>query len=278
MRGNYESYGAWFASGLRADGVGLIARTVVRTIGELAGMLETLVSPSLPNAQRLVALLALLVVSGVGLRELWRRAPVAAAFLISYTAIVVLWPFSPTRFIWGVWPLVMLLPVLGARRALSWCPTSPVMRGARMAALAGSVLLACGYAAYNLRGYQHQWWSSIPRAVSRNASPLLAWVASRTPRDVLLATEAECTVYLYTGRPVVPVSTFTVDEYFTPRTPAENAAAIRTIVSHYRPRAVVVTSGAMRDAIRELALGPHPLLAVVDTFPAGGLVLIPTSR
>jgi hypothetical protein len=74
------------------------------------------------------------------------------------------------------------------------------------------------------------------------------------------------------------VSTFTVDEYFVPRTPRENAAAMRAIVSHYRPQAVVITSGTMRDAARELAFAAPPLLVATDTFPGGGLVLIPTSR
>jgi hypothetical protein len=107
---------------------------------------------------------------------------------------------------------------------------------------------------------------------------MLGWVAKRAPRHAVLATEAETSVYLYTGRPAVPVGTFTVDEFFVPRTPAQNAAVIDTVVSHYHPTAVVVSSGAMRDAVRELALSNPPKLAVVDTFPHGGLVLVPTSR
>jgi hypothetical protein len=108
--------------------------------------------------------------------------------------------------------------------------------------------------------------------------PLLVWVATHTPRNAVLATEAESAVYLYTGRSTVPVGTFTVDEYFAQRTPAEAAAVIRDVTAHYRPKAVVVSSTAMRDAARELVLGAPPAFAVVDTFPDGGLVLIPKSR
>jgi hypothetical protein len=278
MRGNYESYGAWFATGLRADGPALLGRTLQRTSGELAGMLEALVSPSMPSAVHLLALLVLIGISGLGARELWRRAPVSAAFLACYLAIVLCWPFAPTRFVWGIWPLVMLPPVLGARELLRWTPSSRGANAVRWSTLAASLLLACGYATYTVRGYQHQWWSSIPRTVSRTASPLLAWIAMHTKGDALVATEVESTVYLYTGRPVVPVSTFTVDEYFEPRTPRENAAAIRSILSHYRPQAVVIMSGTMRDAARELAFAVPPVLVATDTFPGGGLVLIPTSR
>ena len=278
MRGNYESYGAWLAAGFRAEGAALVGRTVARTTSELASMFATLVAPSLPGVLRLVGLGALLASFVAGARELWRRAPVTAAFLGLYTVIVLVWPFSPTRFVWGVWPLVVLLPALAARRAFVWRPAARPAQTLRFAALASSLLLACGYATYNLRGYQHQWWASIPRSVSSADRQLLVWVGTHAPRDAVVATEVESAVYLYTGRTTVPVSTFTAQEYFTPRTPRENAAAIREIIGWYRPQAVVVTSTRMRDAVRELALETPPALAVVDTFPAGGVVLVPTSR
>ncbi|HEX8849279.1 MAG TPA: hypothetical protein VF761_07105, partial [Gemmatimonadaceae bacterium] len=126
--------------------------------------------------------------------------------------------------------------------------------------------------------YRHQWWASIPRSVTGAGRELMLWIGMHAPRDAVVATEVESAVYLYTGRQSVPVSTFTVQEYFAPRTPRENAAAIREIIGRYRPQAVVVTSTRMRDAVRELALEIPPALAVVDTFPGGGVVLVPTSR
>jgi hypothetical protein len=278
MRGNYESYGAWFVSGLRTEGAALVARTVARTTSDLAAMFEVLVAPSMPSAVRIAGLVILLVLGGIGARVLWRRAPVTSLFLALYAAIVIIWPFSPARFVWGVWPLIVLVPILGVRDALTWRPVRARARAARLTTLTAGALLVCGYGTYTVRGYRHQWWSSIPRNISRNVRPLLTWVATRTPPHAVLATEAEAAVYLYTGRSTVPVGTFTVDEYFAPRTPVENAAVIGSVVAHYRPKAVVVSSGAMRDAVRELALGHPPTLAVVDTFPGGGLVLIPISR
>lgn len=278
MRGMYESYGAWLAAGLRTDGAALVGRTIMRTTSELASMFATLVAPSLPGALRLLALGALLASFVAGARELWQRAPVTAAFLGFYAVIVLAWPFSPTRFVWGVWPLVLLLPALAARRALAWRPAEPLARAFRVTALASCLLLACGYVTYNVRGYRHQWWASVPRSVSGAGRQLMVWVGTHAPRDAVVATEVESAVYLYTGRKTVPVSTFTVQEYFTPRTPRENAAAIREIIGRYRPQAVVVTSTRMRDAVRELALETPPALAVVDTFPAGGVVLVPTPR
>ncbi|HEY2856465.1 MAG TPA: hypothetical protein VGJ18_26720 [Gemmatimonadaceae bacterium] len=278
MRGNYESYGAWLSAGLHADGFALIPRTLARTSMDVAGMIVQVTAPSLPPALRIAALVAVLAIGAVGMRELWRSAPVTALFIAFYIGIVLVWPFPPTRFVWGIWPLVMLPPVLGARRVLQCRPSTQPLRATRMATLAAALLLAIGYGSYNLRGYRHQWWSSIARGVSRTSSPLLTWIATHTPRNVLLASEVESAVYLYTGRTVVPVTTFTTAEYFNPRTPRENADAMREIVAHYHPNAVVITSSSMREAARVLAFATPPVLAAVDTFPAGGLVLIPTPR
>ena len=278
MRGNYESYSAWFSSGLKAEGFPLIARTIPRTSGDIATMFEVFAAPGMPMPVRYVALLVLAALAAMGARVLARRARISALFLLLYCAIVIVWPFNPQRFLWCVWPMVIVLPILGAREVLRWRPSTSSANVARIALLTSGVCMACGYGVYNVRGYRHQWWSSIPRLIARNVHPLLVWVATRTPRDAVIATEAESAVYLYTGRYTIPVGTFTVDEYFGPRTPAQSAAVIRSVVTYYHPKAVVVSSGAMRDAARELVLGNAPAFVVVDTFPAGGLVLIPQSR
>jgi hypothetical protein len=275
MSGNYESYAGWLVAGVRSEGVALLAQTALRTSRELALMFQFLVAPALPAAVGIAALLVLAALSAVGARVVWRRAPVSAAFLAIHTAIVVLWPFTPARFVWGVWPLVLLLPVAGVRELLRWRPSAPQWRATRVAVLAAAAMLACGYATYNARGYQSQ---SLPtRRFANGIRPLLTWVAEHTRRDALLASESEGAVYLYTGRPTVPLGTFTVTDYLKPRTLSGNAAVVRAIIGRYRPEAVVVSTGFLRAAVRELALSQPPLLTVVDTFP-GGIVLTPTSR
>jgi hypothetical protein len=277
MRGGYESYGAWLIAGVREEGIGLLARTAARTSAELAMMFATLIAPSIHNALRYVALLMLAALAIAGVRSLWRLAPVSLLFLAFYAAIVIVWPFTPARFAWGVWPLVIALPVLGARDLLGWRPTLPALRMLRMSALAGAACVALGYATYTLRGYRGQWWQSIPRAGAANLRPLVFWAARQTAPTDLLAVEAESAVYLYTGRQTVPVHTFTVQQYFHPRSPSENAAVIRAILATYPVTAVAVSTAAMRAAARELATSHPPALAVRDTFP-GGIVLTPTPR
>jgi len=278
MQGNYESYGGWLAAGLRSEGMALLARTAARTSGELTIMFRALVAPGVPQALGYLALTVLAGLSALGVRVMWRRAPVATAFLGFYATIVVFWPFTPGRFVWGVWPLVLLLPVLGAREIMNLRSTQPRLRALRLAGLGAAAILAVGYAAFNVSGYRHRSWNTGARAFSGKLEPLLAWVVAHTARDALLASESEGSVYLYTGRPTVPVGTFTVNDYFKPRTPADNADAMRIIIERYQPNAVVVSWGWYRAAVRELALRQPPVLAAIDTFPGGGIVLVPTSR
>ena len=276
MRGNYESYAGWLADGFRSHGLALLGQTALRTTGDMALMFQYVVAPSLPNLVRILALLLLLALAALGARRVWRLTPVCALFLALYGLIVVLWPYAPGRFVWGVWPLLLLLPVVGARQIFAWRPARPDARVLRIASLGAAALLACGYAAFNVMGYRARSWSS--ESYAAYLRPQLLWIATHTPRDALLASEAEGTVYLYTGRHTVPVGSFTIDEYFRTRTPAEAASVIDTMVERYHPQAVVVTAPFFRAAVRELALRQPPVLTLADTIPGGGLALVPASR
>src|SRR6185503_1330191 len=277
MRGNYESYGAWLIAGFRTEGVALLGRTAANTGTELLSMFATLAVPSMPAAIRIAALIMLGVLGAAGLRVLWRLAPVTTLFVGFYLAIVIFWPFPPTRFVWGVWPLVLMPIVLGARSFIAWRPAARWPRALRTAVIAATVALALGHATYTLRGYRGQWWQSIPRAHAASISPVVFWAARHTGARDVVAVEAESAVYLYAERRTVPVHTFTVEQYFQRRSPQENAAVIRTILDTYRVDAIAVSSPAMREAARELATRQPPVVTVRDTFP-GGLVLLPSRK
>ena len=277
MQGNYGSYGAWLFAGLHTEGLGLLWRTAARTSVELIAMFATLAAPSLPALPRIIALVALAILSIVGARVYGRRAPVSAVFLALYATIVIVWPFTPARFAWGVWPLVLILPVLGGREILRWRPSTQTLRFARIGGLSLTVALAMGHALYTVRGYRGRWWASIPRAGAANLRPLVLWAAQHTAPTDVLAVEAESAVYLYTGRQTVPVHTFTVQQYFNPRTAAQDAEVIDGVLAHYHVDAVAVTTRTIREATRLLATRTPPLLTLTDSFP-GGIVLTPAHR
>jgi hypothetical protein len=171
---------------------------------------------------------------------------------------------------------VLILPVLGARELLRWAPTRSSLRLTRTAGLVGALLLAGGYLTFNVNGYRNRIWSM--HAYAESIRPLLVHVGSRTSPDVLLATEAEGTVYLYTGRHTVPLGSFMASDYLKPRTALEQSKSIALLLEHYQPAAVVVSSPYLRAATAQLAAGDTPLLAVSDSFPGGGLVFVPVHR
>ena len=54
----------------------------------------------------LAALGALVIAAVFAVRP---RMPVTLFFLAGYLTIVVIWPFAPSRFLWAIWPMFLLL-------------------------------------------------------------------------------------------------------------------------------------------------------------------------
>lgn len=274
LRGLYESYTAWMANGLRSEGVGLLWHTLVRTSLTTAGMFATFGTPLAFGWARLLVLITLAVLLIFGARRAWLAAPATALFLALYSAIVALWPYAPARFVWGVWPLVVLVFVLGARDLASWAPRRPVPTAARAALLACSLFVAAGYIRYNARGYRDRWWSNVARTQAPKFRPTVLWVRSHTgPGDVIASTN-EPTVYLYTGRQAVPATSFTVRDYFRAPTLSEAETAVRQVLAAYHVDAVVADGDPLRAAAQSMASRAAPELRVRDSL-ATGLVFAP---
>jgi hypothetical protein len=278
MRGLYESYASWMVRGVRGEGVSVLWRTAARTSTEIAGMFATLATPLAFSWARLLTLLALAALLIAGLRRSWRTAPATTLFLVAYSAIVIVWPFGPTRFIWGIWPLFVLVLVLGAIEFKSWAPRRPAGEAMRAAMLACSLFVVVGYARYNVRGYRNHWWSTVARAQAKTLHPIIVWARSRTrPQDVV-ASIVEPAIYLYTGRLAVPVTAFNVRDYFRPPTVAESELALRQILGGYHVDAIAIGTGSdsLRVAVQSMSSGDAPELVVRDTF-VGGIVFAPVA-
>jgi hypothetical protein len=271
IKGMYGSYTAWLARGFEADGATLVWRTLQRTAPELGGMFTIATATGIPGGWRLVVLFLFAGLAVAGVARLWRSAPVSTAFLGLYLAIVLLWPFPPSRFVWAVWPLVVVLPVLGAVEIWRWRPTVLPLRVARGVALAGAAVIALGYARYTTNGYRGRWWSSIARENAQAARGLVGWTRARTRSTDVVMTNAEPLVYLYTNRATVPAESFAVTDYFQSKTRADNEEALRRLLATYRVD-VVALAGAngLIAAARSMTTAPNPLLAVRDSFPGGG--------
>jgi hypothetical protein len=278
MRGLYESYSSWMTRALQGEGVSVLWRTSVRTSNEIAGMFAVLATPLAFAWARLLTLLALAALLVAGVRRSWRTAPTTTLFLVVYSAIVVVWPYAPTRFVWGIWPLFVLVFVLGAVEVKSWVPRRPGAEVPRALLLACSLFVAAGYARYNIRGYRNHWWSTASRTQAANLRPVIVWARSRSrPQDVIAST-VEPAIYLYSGRLAVPATGFNARDYLRPATVHETEHALRQILGAYHVDAVAIgaVGDSLRAAVASMASGASPELVVRDTF-ANGLVFAPAA-
>jgi hypothetical protein len=273
LLGNYGSYAGWWMRGAHVMGAGMVPATLAKTVPETLEMLAVLFSPMRAGVARTATGLALAALAGTGAWSMRRRAPVTLLFLAGYAGIVLLWPFNPARFVWGVWPLLLLLVVAGAHAAVVQSVQGyPV----RIAAPARAVLLASfawvtvGYAAYELRGVRGAWWSSIARGNEPRIAAAVQWAAANTAPGDLLASEDEGAIYLYSGRRAVPVLSPTPAHYLRGRSAAENATeGLGPILSAYPVRIVIVGSRTTVDAADHLVNSPTPRLALRADFPGG---------
>jgi hypothetical protein len=268
LLGNYDSYVAWWVRGLHVDGIGMVPATLAKTVPETLGMLAVLFSPLHGAIAHGATLAALGVLAAVGAWSMRRRMPVTLLFVAVYVAIVLVWPFSPSRFVWGIWPLLLLLVVAGAHTAASGA--GRLAQPARVALLASFTWVLVGYGAYELRGVHGSWWSSIARTNARRIAPAVQWTLANTAPGDVLAAEDEGAIYLYTGRHVVPVFSFTTAQYLRDHSAAENAAeGLGPILRAYPVSTVVVGSRKTVDAADFLVNSPTPRLALRADFAGG---------
>jgi hypothetical protein len=260
LMGKYGSYGPWMAPAFREQGLAFVRDVAVVNLQSLFEVLSYAFMPVRALLPRAVAFVGVCGLVAVGLGLLVRHSLVTALFLVAYGAVVIIWPFEPTRFVLAVWPLLMLSGLAGIVAIWRWRAPNTLTRGLRYVAIGLAVSVAVGFATYNARGYRGQWWASIQRDTGSRAKPIVEWVAARTaPSDVLM-TDDDLLVYLYTGRQGTPTSSFLPTERVRPPTDEDNVAAVRTMIDTYEPRYYITTSEPGRRAAEALSTGPRPLL------------------
>jgi hypothetical protein len=275
VAGSYGSYTAAFRETLRTNGVGYVARVAGYNVRDLARPIGAVFAPGTRKVTRSLAVLAAIAVVGAGATLLTRRAPATALFLLGYAAIVVSWPYAPDRFLWGVWPLLLLTLTLGAATAVRGVRArraGSLSRGANAMLVAAAALLAVGLVSYNARGYRERWWDAAQRSVARRALPLVEWTERYTgPHDVI-ASDNDPLVHLYTWRYVVPSARWAAEAY--PGAPDQDARVrdLRELLAAYPVRYLLLSgsqspSGAAAAALEE---GAEPILRMLTILPTGG--------
>ena len=239
------------------------ARENVATIVAIVARSFSVTRNSILDAVAVISVLVLLCAGAI----VWaQRARVTLLFVALYLAIVLVWPFSPLRFVWGIWPLGVLMMVSGTQHLIR--RDSKARLGARLRVL-GSVAAAVallGAVVFNVRGYANAWWATVGRSVAPRIQPQLVWTAAHAPLTATIAAEDEGAVYLYTGRRAVPATSFTAQQYFRARSPQENAANMAAILREFTPTYVIVSAIPTLQAAALLTASNPPLLAPIDSI------------
>ncbi len=265
IRGQYGSYTAWFVDGLRSNGLAILAPTVRDNLSTIYAILARSFSVARNGVLDALAVLAvgtLLVTGGFAFAK---RARVTLLFLAAYLAIVLVWPFSPLRFVWGVWPLLALLMFSGARELWS----AHAIRFAKPIAATAATIAIVGALAFNVLGYTNAWWATVSRSYTPRIRAQLDWVPKHTaPSDVVVGAD-EGAVYLYTGRRALPASVFRAATYFTSPSVEQDARDLDSMIQTFRPNFVLAWTVPTQAAAARLATTRPPALVYADSMSGG---------
>ncbi|HKW47387.1 MAG TPA: hypothetical protein VJN70_08075 [Gemmatimonadaceae bacterium] len=266
MRGDYGSYFGWYVDGIREHGAGILLGTLRRTLSDMFQLVaQRLRPPSLPLLSGISSLCVLLLAI-CGATRLARRAPVTLTFIGAYLAIAALWPFPPTRFLLGIWVILMLLLASGAQMLVNdrspnvfWHRPRVRLTVQLVGGLVAAMLIT-GAVAYNIRGFMHRTWAVTEEASWRWIAPKVAWVRASTDTSAVIASDHdEGAIFLYTGRRAVPVTTFTAGEYVEPRSIATDSLVLRWLALRFKADYVLLSSSRLRPAAASISRGMLPL-------------------
>jgi hypothetical protein len=271
LHGDYGSYTSWLLEGLRTRGAAFPFETLWANAKGIVDVIASRLRPPSAPWLSIPASLAVLVLAAAGCVRLARAARVTLAFLTCYVAIVLLWPFPPSRFVLGIWVMLMLLLAAGAqwlvgrlspdeRRAYRlWSGARPIV------GYGAAALLLIGAIVYNVQGYRRSWWSTTARTSAMFILPKIVWVEhSVDSTEVVAAEHDEGAVYLYTGRRAVPAASFKASDYLRAAQPEAIAATLRELTSRYGVTHALLSTGPLIRAAESLGAKGRPVLGTVN--------------
>lgn len=275
IAGKYGSYSSWLLDGMR-DGGPLYVASVLRENAEFTGtfLTGTFGLATTPMAVRYALVIAVMVLVALGARRLWRAAPVTTAFLAMYVAVVLVWPFPPDRFYWGVWPLLLFAFAMGLRAV--WDSSRIPVHWRRVTFAVIAMPLVAMYLAAQVLGTSRPWVWGIQGIMTNRSRPIVQWVSAYTKPNDIIATEDDAMVYLYAGRVTVPIGAFTPREHVLPQTSEFARESVRTLIHAYPVRWLIpvtwqgidATAALSRDSSTGVQFrGKLPLGAVFERVP-----------
>jgi hypothetical protein len=253
LEGSYGSYLGWYVAGIREGGAAFVTSTMRTNIRESYLFLNDRLAAGFPTPVQWLVTIVAIIAFGTGCLSLARRARVTVGFVVMYLAIVLLWPYTPWRFIWAVWPLLMLVSLSGVRELWSMAGRMrPIVVVATM--LPVLALLRVELHAYATRG-----WRAPAREASRQFAPVMDWVRTNLPPGDVILSEGEQMLALYDGRTAAPPVSFTASQYVAPRSVARGAEQLSEMMRAVPAQWVIVTDAGMIRAAELLRGRPSGL-------------------
>jgi hypothetical protein len=161
-----------------------------------------LLLPALPGVLHVTVAVLLYGVVGIGSVRVWRSVPALLVTLVPYVGIVVLWPYTPDRFMWILLPWFGLLLAAGCRWLWTRARTEQVL------VVLVAVVLVAGFGQRQVISVVERRFALTARRASAPFGYLTAGIDTGLPVDAIVATDGEPLVYLYTGRRTVPLILF----------------------------------------------------------------------
>ena len=252
LSGSYGTYGAWLIVGARGGGVAFVLQTVLVNLREVAALLADHFALADGTSARNAATALALAVVVFGAYRAAKCVPMLVTFAIVYSLILLVWPFTPWRFVYAVWPVVVLFISETIAFVLAKRPVVSI-RAPRIALATGVAILCIGAAREEGRAYVQRSWTRPGADATAQIAPLLRWVVARTNASDVLAVDGEQLVFLFTGRRAVPVAPFTAAEYLHPRTAEQNAESLRRLIQEVPVDYIATISPGLRSSGEMLA-------------------------
>ena len=176
LEGAYGSYLGWIAGGVRDAGLGFPLATARVNLVECWLLLQDRFAAGMPVAVHHLTMAIVVAAMLMGTWVFVRRAPVTLLFTVLYVGIVLVFPFTPWRYAWAIWPLFALIIMEGMRaswlRAGRW----------RIAVALCAALPALAFLRTELHAYAMRSWRAPARQASAQITPALDWVRTHRQR------------------------------------------------------------------------------------------------
>lgn len=274
LQGSYGSYLGWFLDAFRERGVSFAFTVGAHNAAEITRPIGALFSIIAAAPVRLLVVATVIATFALGFWRTVGLAPVCAGFVAGYLAIVLVWPYVPDRFLWGVWPVLGLVLVSGVVALADWRGVSQPTHALRLAALVVMTFAGVSFTRYNVRGFSHRWWESAQRGSADALAPLVRWASLNTRVTDVLASDGDPMVYLYTGRTTVPAISWSASEYIVHQNDTRAAVNLRALLDEFGVRYVMLGGGSSpaANAAHALTKSMPPVLTLQQALPEGGAV------